>query len=430
MKIGILGGGLTGITLQRFLECDSEILEKESRVGGLCRSFECDGFYYDIGGHILYSRDETFQSFVKDTLKDNTLRQRRNNKVLYKNRYLKYPFENDLGSLEKQDNFECLYTYINNDYPKPSNFLEWIYYTFGRGISEKYLVPYNTKIWKTDLQKMSLEWVERVPKPPMEDVLKSAIGIETEGYVHQLYFNYPENGGIESFVRQIIKNDAKITTNYDITKITKKLDKWCVSNGQAEDEKFYDRLVLTIPIKEAITCFDDVPYGVLNAASNLKHNAVRVVMIGINNESLLDKTAVYIPDPEITPHRICFMGCFSKNNVPFGKSSLIAEVTCQKGSDLYNTSDDHLKERIVNDLDKLGIINKQELVTSDIKNFEYGYVVYDLEYKNNIKIVKDYFEKLGINLCGRFAEFEYINMDEAVKRSMNLAHRLNLELIK
>ena len=32
---------------------------------------------------------------------------------------------------------------------------------------------------------MSLDWVEgRVPKPPLEDVIKAAVGVETEGYTY------------------------------------------------------------------------------------------------------------------------------------------------------------------------------------------------------------------------------------------------------
>ena len=133
-------------------------------------------------------------------LGDNVHRARRNNKIFYKGRYVKYPFENGLFDLEPQDRFECLYHYIKNDYPPPqTNFKEWIYHHFGKGLAEKYLIPYNEKIWNVPAEELGLEWVDgRVPKPPLEDVIKAAVGVETEGYTHQLYFNYPAHGGIES----------------------------------------------------------------------------------------------------------------------------------------------------------------------------------------------------------------------------------------
>ena len=197
MKIGILGGGLTGVTLGYFLNYDVEILEKNKETGGLCRSLQDEGFTFDYGGsHIIFSKDKEVLSFMLAVLGDNKVQRRRNAKILFKGNYVKYPFENGLNDLPKEDNFECLYYYIDNLIKReqdksnsPKNFKEWIYYTFGKGIAEKYMIPYNEKIWNTKSEQMSLEWVEnRVPQPPIEDVIKSSLGIATEGYTHQLHF--------------------------------------------------------------------------------------------------------------------------------------------------------------------------------------------------------------------------------------------------
>ena len=69
---------------------------------------------------------------------------------------------------------------------------------FGEGIFKLYLGPYNNKIWKMNPSKLDTQMVERIPRPPNEDIIKSAKGIITEGYKHQLYFHYPKRGGIES----------------------------------------------------------------------------------------------------------------------------------------------------------------------------------------------------------------------------------------
>lgn len=423
MRIGILGGGLSGITLQSFLEMESEILEKEDRVGGLCRTFEKEGFSYDVGGHILFSKDEKIMKLVRAVLAGNINYCKRDSKIFFKGRFVKYPFENGLGVLDKEDIYECLIGYLQNEHPKPTNFLEWIYYTFGNGLSEKYLVPYNQKIWKYDLKKMSLEWMERIPKPPVEDVVKSALGIETEGYVHQLYFNYPAVGGIEGLVKAFVKKNSKITTGFEIRTIRKDGKEWLVSDGR--NNRCYDQLILTIPVKEAVKYFPTVPEEVRRATEALIHNSVRVVLVGVKNETLSDRGAVYVPSPEVVAHRLCYMGYFSRNNVPSGKSSLMAEITTNPLIELHTVADDLLIEKVVEDLHKVGIINKQDVTITDIKNLEYGYVVYDLDYQKNMKIVRDYFQELGIILHGRFAEFEYINMDEVINRSLKLAETLN-----
>ena len=213
MHIGILGGGISGLTLHRFLKQPSEVLEKAPVPGGLCRSFWKDGFGFDIGGHILFSKHKHVTELIDRLLGDNINHCRRANKILFKGRYVKYPFENDLGALDKQDAYECLIDYLKADFPEPTNLEEWAYATFGRAISDKYFLPYNRKIWKMEPRDMGLEWVSRIPKPPMEDVVKSALGIDTEGYTHQLFFRYPLHGGFESVVKAMIQPNAQITCN-------------------------------------------------------------------------------------------------------------------------------------------------------------------------------------------------------------------------
>ena len=229
MDIGILGGGISGITLARFLEHPHCILEKSLVPGGLCRTFWKDGFGFDIGGHILFSKHEHVNDLVNRILGDNINYCKRLNMILYKGRYVKYPFENDLGALDKQDTYECLIDYLKNDWQgEPTNLEEWAYAAFGRSIADKYLIPYNRKIWKMEPREMGLEWVGRIPRPPMEDLVKSALGIPTEGYQHQLYFRYPLHGGFESVVKAMIKDPSKLITGARIGSIRKKGNRWLV----------------------------------------------------------------------------------------------------------------------------------------------------------------------------------------------------------
>ena len=56
---------------------------------------------------------------------------------------------------------------------------------------------------------------------------------------------------------------------------------------------------------------------------------------------------------------------------------------------------------------------------------KYGYVVQDDNCRRHLKQAKAYFEQIGIPLCGRVAEFEYINMDVCIERARKLAGILN-----
>jgi protoporphyrinogen oxidase len=423
MNIGILGGGLSGLTLQRFLRHPSVVLEKEPVPGGLCRTYWKDGFGFDIGGHILFSKHQHVTDLVNRLLGDNINYCRRANKILFKGRYIKYPFENDLGSLEKQDCYDCLIDYLRSDFPEPTNLEEWGYSTFGRSIAEKYFLPYNRKIWKTEPREMGLDWVGRVPRPPLEDVVKSALGIETEGYTHQLHFRYPLQGGFEALPRAMIQDPSKVHCDSPVRSIRKQERGWAVVAGRTTWQ--FDHLVSTIPIHEAIRCLENVPVEVLDAVQHLRYNAIRVSLIAVNNESLMDKSAVYLPDSAVLPHRVCFMGFFSPNMVRPGTSSLVAETTVRSGDPIDRLDDDDFLDRVVGDLEGVGILRKEDVLVRDTRRFEYAYPVYDQAHGKNTQVVRDYFTAQGIDLLGRFAEFDYINSDECIRRALVLAEKLN-----
>jgi protoporphyrinogen oxidase len=428
MKIGILGGGLTGLTVASGLEADFEVLEKNEECGGLCRSIQEDGFTFDYGGaHIIFSRNRRPVDFMTKVLGDNCVRGRRNNKVFFKGRFVKYPFENGLCDLPKEDNFECLYYYLKNDYPEPRNFKEWLYYTFGKGIAEKYLIPYNEKIWNYNTEKMSSHWVEgRVPKPPLEDVIKSAIGIETEGYTHQLYFYYPKAGGIQAIIRAMESKIPSISRNFEVIRIEKRDPKWIVSNG--EKEKEFSELVSTIPIFDLVHHLGNVPNTVLSAVNSLKYNSLIAVMLGIDSPHINKFTAVYFPDEDFLPHRVGFPMNFSEYNVPEGMSSLVAEITSNEGDGVWELKDEDIIKHVVDGLHERKIIDKKHTCYSKVGRSKYAYVIYDLHYQKNITIIREYMDSIGMKLCGRFSEFEYLNMDVCVEKGVRMAEKLNEEV--
>lgn len=425
MKIGILGGGLTGLVLAYHLKDKAEVLEKEKECGGLCRSLKEDGFTFDYGGaHIIFSKDKKPVNFMRKVLGPNCRTGRRENKIFYKGIFVKYPFENGLFDLPPQDRFECLYYYLTKDNGKPKDFKEWIYFTFGKGIAEKYLIPYNEKIWKVKAEELSLRWVNgRVPEPPLEDVIKSAVGIPTEGYTHQLNFYYPKRGGIQALISSLEKRASHIVKDFEVKKIVKENGSWLVSNG--DETKEFDLLVSTIPIFDLISTLPKVPQKVKQALNGLHYNSLITVMLGIDSKKLLDYTAIYLPDSNVPFHRLGFPKVFSFFNASSKKTSIVAEITALKRSNIWKLSDKRIEKQVISDLDRLDIIDKKKVCFSKVKRTKFAYVVYDKDYYKNIKIVKDFVKKQGIILCGRFAEFEYLNMDACVVRGMDLAERLN-----
>jgi protoporphyrinogen oxidase len=431
VKWAILGGGLTGITLARLLKGKGEevvVLEREAGIGGLCRSKSQDGFTFDVGGsHIIFSRDEEVLSFMRDVLGDNRGERHRNTKIFYKGNFVKYPFENGLSDLPKEDCFFCLNEFIRTlvavekgEIPPPQNFRDWIYYTFGKGIAELYMVPYNEKIWNYPAEKMSLHWVEgRIPRPPVEDIVKSAIGIDTEGYTHQSVFSYPVRGGIEALVRALAEpvEDA-IVTGFAVTSVRRDGEKVIVSNGEESIEA--DRCVSTIPVQHLLSCMEDVPPGCREACRRLRYNSLICACIGIEGD-IPDYSWLYVPQTELGYfNRISFPSNYSTEVTPTGCSSILVEITCNEGDAISKLSDDEVLDHVMEGLGRMGLLeDKERVVYRAVERQEYAYVVYDLEYLQNIETVRTYIRDQGIDLVGRFAEFEYLNMDACIRKALD-----------
>ncbi|MFH1520758.1 MAG: FAD-dependent oxidoreductase [Candidatus Micrarchaeota archaeon] len=424
MKIGVLGGGVSGLTFAS--KIDSEVLEKENEIGGHMRSVKEEGYTFDLGSHIIFTKNQEVLEFIFGVLGDNRLTRKRSTIIFYNGKKVKYPFENGLGDLPKEEAMECLNdyteTYENREHGKlsaPKNFKEWMYYRFGNAITEKYLYPYNTKVWDYPPEKMDSFWVEgRVPQPPLEDVRKAALGQESEGYTHQSTFHYPNYGGIQAVTDAIAKKieKEKIITNFEVTKI-KKEDGKLIVNG----EKVYDKLVTTIHINDFIRAYENVPEEVKTAAQNLKWNSIHLVMLGLANPKLNDLHWAYIPDKEIFPNRISFPANMSPNTVPNGCSAVLAETTFRPDGEKAKLSKKEIIERTVDGLDQIGVINKKEVIFEKLVTCKYAYVVYDLDYLKNIKIIEDFANSEKITLLGRFSEFRYYNSDKCIESAFEKA---------
>lgn len=430
--IGVLGGGLTGLTLASRLGDRAEVLEKDPEPGGLCRSLAFDGYTFDPhGSHILFSKDPRAMAFYAELLGENRVERRRNTKVFYRGRYVKYPFENGLSDLAPEDTFACLMGYIDaylartaGKARKPTNFRDWMVYRFGTGIAERYLLPYNRKIWKTEPEDMAINWVEgRVPEPPLEDVVKSALGIPTEGYTHQLHFWYPREGGVHALIDGLLPRVRRLLTGFAVRRIRRHGRGWTVSDGA--EERTYDRLVSTIPIPDLVRALDGAPAGVASAASKLVHRSLVTVMLGVDAPHLNEFSWVYFPSPEDGWfNRVSFPSNFSDRVAPPGCSSAVAEITCDVGDSVWSSPDADLVEHVIAKLDALDVIDRRDVARSRVARTRHAYVVFDRDHEANLRATTSYLADQGIDLVGRFGQFDYINTDQCILRAFQLAERL------
>lgn len=430
METIILGGGIAGLSLAYFLNGPSLILEKEKEIGGLCRSFSMNGIFYDVGPHILFSKNQEVLDLHISLTKMNKLR--RSNKIFYQGKMIKYPFENDLAALEAQERDYCLQEFLHNpyeDYPA-QNMLQFFIKIFGEGITKLYLQPYNEKIWKHDPVFLDTQMVERIPKPPKEDVIKSAQGIPTEGYLHQLYFYYPEQGGMQSLVQayqEKLNEKSRILTSTRIEKIRKgESGIWEVYTNQGIFQS--KRLINCMPLHEIFQLID-APEEIKRTIRQLKYNSIYIVCVQVKKDMIGDNFSLNFPEKDIIFHRLSKLNFLGQNYSLVGGSTLLVEITYRPGSFLARLDEEEIKARVIADLVKLKLISQEDLLNISLQNFKYAYVIYDLAHRQNTAKIIRYLQERNIHCCGRFAEFEYLNTDQVVEHSQKLAKKINEKTI-
>ena len=426
-QVGILGGGISGIALAAHLERPCEVLEAGPRAGGLCASVEEAGFTFDAAGpHIMFSKNKDVLGRMVEVLGANVHQRRRENRIWFKGNLVKYPFENGLSDLPKEDCFECILGYLQNPWTKePENLQEWSYATFGAGISDKYFLPYNRKIWNVEPAEISLEWVSRIPKPPMEDVLKAAIGIATEGYLHQLYFHYPVEGGYEALVKAFRKRitTGPVREQCPVLRLSGGPGDWRVETPLGVSR--FESVVSTLPVHELAKVWDGFPAEGREALAGLRYNCLINVLLGVAEDRGYPYTALYVPGEDTLFHRLSFPKAFSERCVPPGHSAIMAEITSNPGDGVWERSDEAILDGTVASLADMGLLDPATVVYRKVLRFTYGYPIYDLDYFRRVAVLHRAVAGTGLHLLGRFAQFEYINSDVCVERALALAEKLN-----
>ncbi len=433
MKIAILGGGISGVALARMLAADGHhvvVLEKAERPGGLCKSRRYGEFTFDeAGGHILFSKDKPVLDWQLQRCggEAGTVRTVRNTKIRWHDRWVPYPFENGVGHLTKEAIVECLAGYIEayatrrSGVPCPTNFGDWIDWRMGKGFARHFMVPYNEKIWKCDLRTMASDWVAgRVPEAPIEDIVKSAIGIDTEGYGHQSVFWFPKHGGFETMVRGTVDGGGfTLQCGVAVQRVERRGSGYAV-NGEA-----FDLVVNTVPLPQIEGAFAEIPEAVRADIRALRPISLINLMIGVKlDEPLPDLSWIYLPFPEQGPtNRVTYFSNYSPNNAPAGHGSFLAEVT-HRGE---LRPDAQWLRDVTGALGRAGILRPEHVVLTEWCNNEYAYIYQDLAFKDRIGRVRKWFDDSGYLTFGRFGRYEYHNSDQCVQRAMQVhAHIRNM----
>ncbi len=428
-QVVIIGGGLAGLSAAYHLaEHEPVVFEKESAIGGLCRSFSQDGFTFDCTGHLIHLKNPYTKELVAKILPDTFNAHERLAAIHSKTVTTPYPFQANTYGLPPEVVKECVVGFVEsmnaNGKGGPNNFHDWVVRTFGTGIAKHFMLPYNEKFWKQDLRTITSDWVSwSIPKPTLEEVVNGALGLTNKGMGYNPKFIYPKNGGIDCLPQALAGPVQRLCLNESVQSVDAKRKFVRLTSGREEK---YDFLISTLPLPLVFNMLEDAPDSLVAKAKRLLAISVLNINIGIQRPQISDQHWIYFPEHDYVFSRIGFPMNFSKSVAPEGTSSMYIEITHQPHEKL---NIDEMFDRSIRDLQKCGILDSSDRVlTRHVLDIRCAYVVFDEHRQRHLQDLVDYLESRDIFTAGRYGRWDYYSMEDSILSGKSAAENIQAKM--
>jgi len=417
-KFLIVGAGPTGLGAARHLldlgERDFLILEASERPGGLASSYrDANGFTWDLGSHLFFSHYEKMDQCLESAFpNDEWLRHERSTWIWTGDRFVPYPFQLNLHRLPGAEKWECVRGLLDASRCRDGtagSFHDWILTTFGKGIAEHFMLPYNEKMWGHPLEEMSSQWIrERVAVPDLEEVLRSVcLEEDSISWGPNATFRYPRQGGTgavwtavaNTLPRELIRFGERVVRVDANRRIV-----WTESGST----RAYEHLITTMPVDKLTTILEaTLP---IRQSQTLAHTTTHVIGIGMEGlcpETLRDKLWIYYPDGSVPFYRVTIISNLSPGNTPRPGNtwSLMVEVS---ESQFRPLPAGDLVQNVIEAFESVGIIGVNDRIISRWhKKVPHGYPVPTLERDDILNQILPVLQDRGIYSRGRFGAWKY-----------------------
>jgi protoporphyrinogen oxidase len=432
-RIVILGAGPTGLgaayRLQELGYRDWDIYEADDHVGGLASSYMDDaGFTWDLGGHVMFSHYPYFDRLVERLLGDDHTVKLREAWVYMLDRFLPYPFQNNIRYLPKEVVWECVQGLLEiqdqSQFTKPTNFLEMNQQKMGRGIVKHFMAPYNFKVWAHPLELMDYGWIgERVSMVDLQKVLRSIILEEDNvSWGPNNTFKFPLKGGTgglySAFVPYITD---RLHLNARATSIDPQLKRVTFADDTTTD---YDVLISTLALDRAVALMPAAPTEVREATRQLDYSGSYFVGIGVEGENPSSKSWMYFPEDTSPFYRVTYLSNYSPYIAPSGHYSLLAETS-------YSPYKHEDPATIVADVERgmraTTLLRDDDVIASRwLYHVDHSYPVPTLRRDPALAVIQPWLAGQDIVSRGRFGAWMYEigNMDHSVMQGVEAVNWL------
>ena len=446
-EIVVLGAGVGGLAVGYFLSRTGKyhvtVLEKEQTIGGLCASFERDGFVLDYGAHKLYSVIPGILDEIRSLMGNRLMQLPKKNRIFLDGHLVDYPLQ--LGNLAKVlglgrflklglgYGIEILRGILNRQPPK--SYEEYIIRRFGRPTYELVFEPLADKVWG-DPSNLHPEMARtRLPSSGATELILKLLGLKKEtAETNAEFFYYPRAGfgdWPQALAEAIRSSGGEVLVGVDVNGLELNNNEVrrvnTIYRGRQRDFSC-DYLISSLPLPLiGRMVFGDKDVEFTKAVDGLQFRHLVLVYITLNKPLVLNDQWIFFPQRNVTFSRIFEQKQMNPELGPADRTVITADFTAAEGSLLWAQSDEELAERVVEGLVKTGFIERSQVVDQQVIRRKNFYPRYDLEYAEKMKIVSGKLQTItNLLTTGRIGMYNYNNSDHCADMGRFIAEHLAL----
>lgn len=430
----ILGAGLAGLSAAHFLQGPWHLVEKSERVGGLIKTEVVQGCAFDATGHWLHLRDPEIQALVEGLwLPGATVRLQRKAAIFSRGVFTRFPYQVNTHGLPAEVVAENVLGFVEALYGEggkalrsrePRHFEEFVLRHLGAGFAQNFMLPYNRKLWTVPLSELSAEWVGRfVPRPTLKEVVDGALGVGSDSLGYNASFLYPKEGGIESWAKAMRAHlkGGIVSLQCEPLSLNWKTRRLHLSDGR---QLSYGGLISTVALPHLVKLLaqgeSGVPEGVREAAGRLRATTVTYVQVAVKGKNRQPWHWIYLPEPAFKAYRIGSPSAVYPPLAPEGTSTFYVEYSHQGELTLETcereAAEDLLRSQMIH--------SRDDLLFAKAREIPHAYVLYDAAYGAAKAEILSFLKHAGILTAGRYGQWEYSSMEDAVLAGRACARQL------
>jgi protoporphyrinogen oxidase len=446
-RILIIGAGPAGLAAAYMLTGQGRdvcVLEADpDYVGGISKTVQYHGFYFDIGGHRFFSKSQRVEQFWTEVLPDDMLVRPRSSRIYYRGRLFSYPLRplEAFWKLGPVESARCVLSYLwarVRTVKTPVSFEDWVVNEFGRRLFEIFFKTYTEKVWGMSCGDISAEWAaQRIKGLSLWRAIQNSLRLQAfprdpSKVVKTLIntFRYPRLGpGMlwEACARKVRERGGTVLLDRRVTGCCydPESQTWTVTaSSRVGDVTTFQAsaVISSAPLGELVQQLSPTPgAAALHASKVLRYRDFLTVAIILRDTNSFSDNWIYVHDPLLRVGRIQNFKSWSPEMVPDPALTCYGlEYFCFEGDWLWTSSDAELIALATAELVQIGFAHTEDVVDAHVVRQRKAYPVYDADYKHLVKTIREELESRYPRLwpVGRNGMHQYNNQDHAVMTGM------------